>query len=113
MEITVTRPELLALHSCLLIVVNNDIPSPSDIGLLMTIMTEVASQDKDTKKEFKLKLKQESTKPLWHCCNIVLSNDLARDHIHATEIMSIFHKLAVAIDQDVAMGARPGLELVK
>lgn len=112
-EFDIKRQELLAVHSCIMIVLNNDIPSPSDAAMLMETMSEIASKDKDTKKEFKLKLKSERLVPLWHCCNIVLQNNLHKDHIHATEISQIMSKLAITIDQNAAMEKKPQLELVK
>lgn len=111
-ELQVKRPELLALHSCIMIVVNNEIPSPSDAGLLLECLSDIAKQDKDTSKEFRLKLEDKQLIPCWHCCNIVLKNKLQRDHIHATEVMQVFMKLAEEIDIQTTMKKRPYIELV-
>lgn len=111
-EIEIKRPELLAIHSTIMIILNNDIPEPQDAALLLEAMSDIAKQDKDTKKDFKLKLKEKQLKPLWHCCNIVLKNELQRDHIHATEVMTIFSKIAIEIDKLEAM-KKPALELVE
>lgn len=79
----------------------------------MEIMSDIARQDKDTKKEFNLKLKENHLIPCWHCCKIVLDNELQRDHIHATEIMTIISKIATEIDKQEAMKTRPNLRLVE
>lgn len=111
-EIKIKRNELLALHSCIMIVLNNDIPSPADAGILTEALSDIAAQDKGTNKEFNLKLKRKQLEPLWHCCNIVLKNNLHKDHIHATGIIPIFGKIGIVIDQAIAMNKRPNLELV-
>lgn len=98
MKIKTPRQELLALHSCIAKVISLDIPQPSEAAMLMSIMTELALQDEDKKQVF-LKLKDESLVPCWHCCNIVLQNNLQKDHVHSSEIMSIMQKIAEAIDE--------------
>lgn len=111
-EIKIKRNELLGVHSCIMIVLNNEIPAPQDAALLLEAMSDLANQDKDTKKEFTIKIKEKQLKPLWHCCNIVLQNELQKGHMHATDIIQIQTKLAEAIDAQTMMGVRP-LELVK
>jgi hypothetical protein len=112
-EIEIKRHELLAADSCVKIVLQNDIPANAkDRGLLMESLTEIAKSDKDTKKEFKLKLGNKFPIPIWHCCNIVLQNNLYKDHVHMTDISSVMAKLAKAIDDNNLMNT-PALEIVK
>lgn len=111
-SIAMKRGELIALHSCVTTVINKEIASPADTGLLMEALDELASQDKDTNKEFSVKLRDKFLRPIWHCCKIVLDNNLQRDHVHATDIMSGFSKVAKEIDKTIAMG-RPPLEIIQ
>ena len=112
-ELEIKRPELLAAHSCVMIVLNNQIASGADAGLLLELLSDIAEQDKETTKDFKLKIKPKQLQPLWHCCNIVLQNNLQKDHVHATEISTIFSKIGIACDQQIAMNEAPKLKLVE
>lgn len=97
-----------------MIVLNNDIPeTKEDIGLLMEALSDIAIQHKNTAKEYKLKIKEKQIKALWYCCKIVLDNNLQRDHVHATDIMSVFSKIAKVIDDLIAMDKSPSMRLLK
>jgi hypothetical protein len=111
-EFTIKRGHLLALHQNIRIILDNDIPSDQEsVGLLLEILTDIAKQDKDTKKEFTLKLKRKQMKPAWHCSRIVLDNRLEKDHIHAEETMYLMALMAKEIDAADALD-RPVLQLL-
>lgn len=112
-KIEVQRSELVALHSCIAIVINKGIPSNEDCAFLMEAMTHIADQEKKTKKSFNVKIDHKYIKGLWHCCKVVLDNDLQKDHVHATDISKIMSKIAIEIDKIIAMDKKPSLELVK
>ena len=110
-EIKLKRKNLLALHQCIMIVLNNDIPDPADAGLLLELMSRIAEQDKVTTDEFTLKLEDKYMRPAWHCCNIVLQNGLQKDHFHATDTFKIFELIAEKIDNKSMMETSP-LQLI-
>lgn len=111
-EIDTTRNELRVLWACIKKIAEEDIATPADQGLLMEALSAVAEQEKDTTKPFKMKLDSKFLKPCWHCCNIVLNNNLVKNHIEATAVIGILEKLAIEIDKETMMG-KPVLELIK
>ena len=111
-KIETNKHEVNALWGCIKTVLDNGIASPSDAGLLMESMSRVAEQHKETAKDYSIKLEDKFLKPCWHCCNIVLQNELARDHTEATVIILMLEKLAQEIDNNAMMG-KPVLEIVK
>lgn len=113
-EFPIKRGHLLALHHNVKTIIENEVPStPAEVALLMEALTEMAKQDKQTKKEFNLKLKEKFLKPCWHCCNIILQNELQKDHIHAEETMWIQTLLAQKIDALTQMEIKPSLTLLE
>lgn len=113
-EFPIKRGHLLALHQNIRTIIDNDIPSSKeDIGLLLELLTDISKQDKDTKKEITLKLKTKQLKPSWHCCNIILQNEMQKDHIHAEETMWIMSLIAQKIDALAQMEVKPSLTLLE
>lgn len=85
-----------------------------DVGLLMECMSRIAEQDKITegKEWITLNLEDKYIKPCWHCCKIVLDNNLQKDHHHATDIIMIFEKIGELANKIDVMGMSPKLVLV-
>ena len=108
--------ERVHLHACwkaVKRVIENDIPeTPSDEALLMELLSDIARQDKETKKEFKLKLKKKQIVPLWHCLNIILQNKIYESHTEVPVISQIIASIAIEADKDAMMNTKPKLELV-
>ena len=111
-ELDTNKHEIKALWKCIRIVLDNGIASPADAGLLMEAMSRVAEQYKETTKGYTLKLEDKFLKPCWHCCNIVLQNDLVKEQTELTVIILLLEKLAEEIDYNTMMD-KPALELVK
>lgn len=112
-EFEVERQHLHACWKAVKKVIENDIPeTPSEQALLMELLSDIAAQDKDTNKEFKLKLKKKQIVPIWHCLNIVLQNQLYGHHTEVPVISQIIASIAIEADKDAMMNTKPKLELV-
>ena len=76
------------------IVLDNEIPAtPAETAFLMETLSDVAAMvDDGVDKKATLDVNHEKGVAIWHCCNVVIMNDLyynKNDKMHMMEIMSL------------------------
>ena len=98
-EVELTRDHLHACWYCLRKCIDEEIPADqADIGFLMEVMGDVAKQDKDTTKKFKLKLNFRKMRSVFYCLRIVAENDLWKTKGQQTMIIQSQSFLAKDLD---------------
>lgn len=117
-KIKVNRHEVIGAWKCCQQIIKLEIPAnPADVALIMECMTSLSNQYREkTNKEYKIRLEEKMLKPIWHCLNIFLSNNMAKNHTEATVLIQMLEKIAYEIDGDKSDEAKmnqPILELIK
>ena len=108
-----TRAHLLSCWKAVKRVLENDIvTSNEERSLLLELISDIAKQDKDTKREFIMKIKPKQIVPLWHCLRIYIDNEFYKDHTELPIVSQIITEVAIEADKESHMNTKPSLKLV-
>lgn len=116
LTIGLAHHEMLSAWSSVKKMIELNIPTtPSDVAFLGQLLTTIAKGVDEHKKDeefdttpFKLKMKLPQWISLWHCCNVMVQNNLYSNKGQEAAILQVMSVISPRIDEELS---RPATKL--